>query len=384
MLSVNIRKRPRDPRAATNRRARLSGVEPDAFTLDATFDAAAGVTILFGASGAGKSMTLRAIAGIVRPDAGHIRIGERTLFDSARAIDLPVRARRVGYVFQNLALFPHLSALGNVEFALDRLPRRERRERAFEMLEGFKIAHTAARRPRDISGGEAQRVALARALASEPQILLLDEPLSALDEATKREIISDLKTLNRRLQLPVLYVTHSREEAVALGERVVVYERGRVVAGGEPLQVFAAASPLSANVARLTGVENVFAGKVVNRHEEARTMTVEIAGDAGGACRLEVPVGGESVGAGVRVAVRSGDILLATSEPRDTSARNILRGRIKSIEETGAHVRVHVSTGGVGWIVSVTRQSVRELRLAREMEVWMAFKTYSCHLLDPE
>jgi molybdate transport system ATP-binding protein len=381
MLSVNIRKRPVDPSASTNDGARSRGDVRDGFMLDVAFEVAAGVTILFGASGAGKSMTLKSIAGILRPDDGRIALDERALFDSARGVDLPIRDRRVGYVFQNLALFPHLHALGNVEFALAHLPRRERRRRAHELLEAFGITHAAERRPRDISGGEAQRVALARALASQPQILLLDEPLSALDDVTKRQIIADLKTLNRRLRLPIIYVTHSREEAVALGERVIVYEQGRIVATGEPLDVFG--SPVSAGVARLTGAENIFEGRVVSRQETAGTMSVEIAQDveAGGACRLEVPLGSYKVGARVRVAVRSGDILLATREPRNTSARNILRGRIDAIEETATHVRVHVSSG-VEWVAGVTRQSVRELRLAPEMEVWLAFKTYSCHLLD--
>ncbi|HEX8473576.1 MAG TPA: ATP-binding cassette domain-containing protein [Pyrinomonadaceae bacterium] len=367
------------PAGASNE-ASVSSVEPEEFVLDVRFDAPPGVTILFGASGAGKSVTLKSIAGLVRPDAGRIAVNDCVLFDSESSVNLPIRERGAGYVFQNLALFPHLSALGNVEFALSGLPRREGRGRALELLEQFGIRHAAMRRPREISGGEAQRVALARALASNPRFLLLDEPLSALDEATKFGIISDLKNINRRFQLPVIYVTHSREEAVMLGERAILYERGRVVAVGEPLKVFA--TPLNKSVARLSGVENVFRCRVVGNDETAGTLTLEIDEDgAAGACRIDAPFGNYAAGERVTLAVRSGDILLATEEPRSTSARNILRGRITAMEERSGHIRVHV-TSGANWIVSVTRQAAAELQLSNEMEIWLAFKTFSCHLLD--
>ena len=222
MLSVRIKKNLGS--AIEPKRRSVSDVASErgeAFILDVEFDALPGVTILFGASGAGKSVTLRSIAGLVRPEAGRIAINDQVLFDSARSINLPIRERGAGYVFQNLALFPHLTARENVEFALSESSKGERHERATELLRAFAIEHVAARRPRDISGGEAQRVALARALAPRPRFLLLDEPLSALDEAIKRSIIADLKKLNRELRLPILYVTHSREEALTLGERAI-------------------------------------------------------------------------------------------------------------------------------------------------------------------
>ena len=381
-LTVDI-KRHLDPRGDARESRAASSLEPGAagaegFSLDVRFAAEPGVTILFGASGSGKTTTLKSIAGVVRPDQGRIAAGDETLFDSARAIDLPIRQRRVGYVFQNLALFPHLSALDNVAFGIRSGSRRERQARALEFLRAFQVEHAAARVPRQISGGEAQRVALARALASQPRILLLDEPLSAIDEATKSEIIGDLKSLNRELRLPILYVTHSREEAVALGERVVVYERGRVVIEGEPLEVFGA--PIRASIARLTGVENLFEGRISARNETGGTMSVEIA-DPGGGCRIEVPLGREAVGEVVRVAVPSGDILLALDEPHRVSVRNRLRGQIKSIEEKGTRTIVTIASG-VLWRASVTRQAVRELALEPGGDVWLAFKTHSCYLVD--
>ena len=370
MLSARIRKH------------LAGGDKADGFTLDVDLAFPPGVTVLFGASGSGKTLTLKSLAGLVRPDSGAIRIGEDTLFDSAQRIDLPIRARGAGYVFQHLALFPHLDALSNVAFPLSHLPRAERSARALELLDKFRVGHTARRLPRNISGGEAQRVALARALAAGPRFLLLDEPLSALDEAVKLDIIADLRRTNRELRLPVVYVTHSRDEALALGERAYVYERGRVVAAGEPSEVFGA--PVKASVARLTGVENIFEGVVVNRDEAAGTMCVELAAGDGGTCRVEVPLGrGVGVGARVTVAVRSGDILLATERPRGLSARNVLAGTVSALEERGDQTLVRVRAG-VEWAASVTRQSVIELGLAKGKEVWLAFKTYSCRIFDGE
>ena len=352
----------------------------EGFVLDVDFSAPPGVTILFGASGSGKTQTLRAVAGLTRPDDGLITVDGETLFDSSRGFHLPVSRRRVGYVFQSLALFPHMTARANVEFAAHDLPRRERRERACALLERFGVGHTAERRPREISGGEAQRVALARALASEPRMLLLDEPLSALDEPVKLSIMSDLREMNRRLRLPILYVTHSRDEALALGERALVFERGRIVAEGEPHEVFG--SPASVGVARLAGVENIFEGVVKSRNESAGTMVVRLLNDEGVASyNIEVPLGAARARGRVTIAVRSGDVLLANEEPRGISARNILRGRVSQIERRSNETLVRVESGVV-WAASVTRQSLEELGIEVGRTIWLAFKTYSCRIFE--
>lgn len=372
MISVGIKRRfgvnsNGDSRGATG-----------GFTLDVEFESPPGITILFGASGSGKSTTIKSIAGLIRPDSGSITANGHTLFDSRLGIDVPIRERRVGLVFQSLALFPHLSALGNVEFPIADLSRRERRARALEIMERLGIKHTALRRPSDISGGEAQRVALARALAGKPRLLLLDEPLSAIDEATKHEIIADLKMINRDLQLPMIYVTHNRDESVSLGDHLVAYEHGRVVMTGEPLEFFE--GPVKASVARLTGVDNVFEGVVAQKSPFAGTMTV-LANDGSGSCYLDIPLGSQSQGDPVRVAIRSGDILLATENPRATSARNILHGSIIAIEERGDYSIVRVKSG-VTWAASITRQAADELGLASGQSIWLAIKTHSCYLLD--
>lgn len=378
-LTARIKKALGSPANGSSAKAHALGEATfERFELDVEFEAPPGFTILFGASGSGKTTTLKSISGIVRPDAGRITIDEEVLFDSERRIDLPIRARGVGYVLQDLALFPHLTARANVEFGMSRLSHLDRRQRAETMMEALRISHIAGRKPREVSGGEAQRIALARALSCKPQILLLDEPLSAIDEATKLGIISDLKSLNREMRLPILYVTHNREEAVSLGERVIVFERGRVVARGLPIEVFGA--PITASVARLTGVENIFAGRIVAKSEEGGTMTVDIS-DGAGSCRVDVPFGNEAQGESVTVAVPSGDILLATEEPRSTTLRNRLTGRITAIEERVNRTVVSVRAG-VTWNASVTRQAVKELGLSEGQEVWLAFKTHSCYLLD--
>ena len=210
---------------------------PD-FALDIEFEAPPGVTVLFGPSGSGKSTTLAAIAGLVKLKGGKIALGNEVWFDSVSRVGIAVHQRRIAYVFQSLALFPHMTAAQNVAYGMTReSPRAARRERAVALLTRFRVEHLADRRPPTFSGGEAQRVALARALATSPRVVLLDEPFSALDRDLRRELVTDLGEFVRELGVPVLFVTHHRQEARALGERVVLFDRGRVkkVAAIDPL-----------------------------------------------------------------------------------------------------------------------------------------------------
>jgi molybdate transport system ATP-binding protein len=207
------------------------------FSLDVGFDVPAGVTILFGPSGSGKSTTLAAIAGLLRPAEGRIAVGEEVWFDADEKVDVPVHLRKVAYVFQSLALFPHLTAVGNVVYGMQAVPRSEREGRAMALLEALKVAHLALRRPRTFSGGEAQRVALARAFAMTPRILLLDEPFSALDRAMRHDLVRDVRALVDERKIPMLHVTHHRNEARALGDTLVLLERGRVVGRGAPGEI---------------------------------------------------------------------------------------------------------------------------------------------------
>jgi len=347
--------------------------EHGAFRLDVTFTAPPGVTILFGPSGSGKTSILDCASGLTRPDRGRIALGERTLFDSEKGIDLPAAQRSVGYVFQTLALFPHLSVEDNVAYGL--AGRGARRERVRAVLESFGIAPLRRRRPGEISGGERQRAALARALVLEPGALLLDEPLAALDLPTKSRILDDLRAWNRRHNIPILYVTHSRREAYALGEHVVVLEEGEVAAHGFPHEVFDA--PRREIVASLAGFENIFQAEVLEHHEEGGTMTCRLQGSE---VRLEVPLAHFEPHARLRVAVRAGDVLLSTVRPEKISARNILPGHVRALEKLGHRVEARIDCGAE-FRVDLTTAACAELELAPGREVWLALKTYSCHLV---
>jgi molybdate transport system ATP-binding protein len=204
-----------------------------AFKLDMQLEVPPGITILFGPSGSGKSTLLALIAGLERPAKGRIALGDDVWFDDAQKIDRPVHTRGVAFVFQSLALFPHMTALANVAYGIDRaLPREKRAYRAKEMLERFHVGHLALRRPQTFSGGEAQRVALARALGMSPRVVLLDEPFSAMDRELRAALVADLRASSIDLKIPMLHVTHHRQEARMLADRIVMMDAGRVIAVG--------------------------------------------------------------------------------------------------------------------------------------------------------
>lgn len=371
LLKVNFRKR------------RIhSGQE---FVLDVDFQAAPGFTILFGASGAGKTTLLDCVAGLITPDSGKVQIGNRMLFDSFQRIDTPVAKRRAGYVFQGLALFPHMTVEQNVMYGLNRVPQHDRVKATRQILEAFRISHLAQRKARQISGGESQRVALARTLVTDPELLLLDEPLAALDAPTKSHIIDDLREWNRAHEIPILYVTHSREEVFALGERVIVLQDGRIVAQGTPHEVMTA--PRQETVAQLAGFENIFDAVVEAVHPERGTMVCRLAADAStssenkAAVLIETPLVRADVGSELRVGIRAGDILLATSSPSGLSARNAIPGKIIAVEQRDVMVIARVQCG-VEMEVHLTLAARDSLELKPGREVWLVIKTHSCHLMQ--
>ncbi len=232
-----------------------SGAESAAFSLDVDLQAKAGITVLFGPSGAGKTLTLDSIAGFVRPDEGRILLDDEILFDGASGVHLAPRARRCGYVFQNHALFPHMTLRGNLEFAVERLPRRERHRKVAEMLEKFHLAEVSGRRPYQLSGGQKQRCSIARALIGSPRLLLLDEPARGLDAPLRAELYAALRQVRQEFEIPALLVTHNFEECFELGDQMLVVREGRVMQSGTPRKVFE--HPANVDVARLLGVYNL-------------------------------------------------------------------------------------------------------------------------------
>jgi molybdate transport system ATP-binding protein len=362
MLNVQIRKQ-----------FRSNGAQP--FVLDAAASFAAGFTVLFGPSGAGKSTLLDCIAGLQQPDSGEIRLDEKVYFDAIRNLSLLPQSRELAYVFQSLALFPHLSVEENIRYGLDKLPVSEQTERTNTIAKSFRIENLLSRSPAEVSGGEKQRVALARALVTRPRVLLLDEPLTGLDSALRRSILEDLRAWNDANRIPILYVTHNREEVDAIGERVVTLVNGRVQKTGAPRAVLDA--PRSVELAHAAGFENVLPAVVVEHRPADGVMRISL---DHAACEIEIPLGGAAPGTEVRVAIRAGDILVATEPPHFLSARNILPGTIESLEIRGTMAALRVKAGA-NFQVHVTPGAVRALDLSPGLLVWLVIKTHSCHLV---
>ena len=258
------------------RKAFPEGPDSAGFSLDLDFQAAAGVTVLFGPSGAGKTMALDSIAGFVRPDEGRILLDDAILFDAAAGVHLAPQARNCGYVFQNYALFPHMTLRQNLEFAAERRPRLERHRRVNEMLERFRLTEVAGRRPHQVSGGQRQRCSIARALIGAPRLLLLDEPAQGLDAPLRAEFYDVLRQVRADFKTPVLLVTHDLDECFELGEEMLVIREGRIVQSGTPQQILDA--PSSLEVARLLGAFNLIPGEIRALDPGRNTSRVQIAG----------------------------------------------------------------------------------------------------------
>jgi molybdate transport system ATP-binding protein len=386
--------KPANPTLSARIRKTFPSTERE-FSLEVEFHAAPGFTILFGASGSGKTTLLDCVAGLATPDAGRIAVGERVLFDASIRTDAAVAKRGVGYVLQDLALFPHLTVEQNIEYGLAQLPRAARHELSAAMLQEFRIEHLRRQRPDEISGGERQRVALARALVTDPCVLLLDEPLVALDAPTKAKILDDLRRWNQVHRIPILYVTHSREEVLALGEHVLVTEHCPAIAQGTPHEVLRA--PLQETVAQLAGFENIFDATVESVHEDRGTMVCKIMVCKIMVCKimssrlpgseieshvlLETPLIRAEPGSLLRVGIRAGDILLATTKPVGLSARNLIAGRIVSLERRDMIISARVDCG-VEMEVYLTLAARDALALEAGREVWLVIKTHSCHLMQ--
>ncbi len=333
-----------------------------------------GVTVLFGPSGAGKTTILRCVAGLERPDRGSVRFGEEVWSDAARGVWVPVPRRRVGFVHQEPALFPHRTVRGNVGFGLRRLPRSERTRRVSELLERFDLAELADRRPGELSGGQRQRVALARALAPSPRLLLLDEPLSALDAPTREELRLELRRHLVEVGVPSLVVTHDRTEAMMLGDRIAVVIGGEVRQVGPVEEVFS--HPADAEVARAVGVETVVAARVRERREGL--LVLETHGRR--LVALDPGVAGEHVLA----CIRAEEVVLRLEEPVAESARNHLAATVVALRREGPLERI-VLDCGFELAALVTPEARRELGLEPGRRVVAVVKAPAVHCIprDP-
>jgi molybdate transport system ATP-binding protein len=346
------------------------------FELDVDFQIDTGITILFGPSGAGKSSLLDCIAGLLSPREARITLSDKVLQDSAGGIFLRPQERHIAYLFQSPALFPHMTVEENAAFGLAQTGTAERQAVVQQLLEAFRVGHLARRKGNEISGGEAQRVALARALAPSPRAVLLDEPLKGLDAELKSSIVDDLRVWNRANRVPILYVTHQRDEVDALGERAITIDRGRIISEGIPHTVLDA--PRTKRLARAAGFENHLKAVVLELREADGVMRAR---PDGSETELELPLGYATVGDRVNVAIRAGDILLGAQRPAGLSARNILEGTIESVEVRGATVVCRVNAGAM-FLVHVTPGALRSLEIAAGKRIWLVIKTHSCQLVD--
>ncbi len=328
------------------------------FAVELAFASNAPIVALFGRSGAGKSTVVNAIAGIARPQRGRIVVSGRTLFDSSRHIDLPPEARRVGYVFQDALLFPHMTVGANLAYGERLTPAAERfveRDRVVALLD---LGRLLERRPAGLSGGERQRAAIGRALLASPRVLLMDEPLASLDAPRKAEILAYIELLRDELKLPIVYVSHALEEVTRLADHMVLIAEGRAIAQGAVADVLARAE-MRPHTGRFE------AGAVVEarvaRHDERYGLTTLVF-DGG---ELVVPNVDALPGEPVRARIRARDVSLALSRPAGVSIQNIFAARVVSIShEFGAIVDVSLAIGATPLLARITRKAADELGLA--------------------
>ncbi len=341
------------------------------FSLECEAAFAPGVTAIFGPSGSGKTTLLNCIAGMVTPDEGEIEALGRTIYSSSRRKNLPPEKRRFGYVFQDSALFPHMSVRDNIMYGYRLTPARLRRTNPEQLVELFRLSSLMDRRVTNLSGGERQRVALARALATSPELLLLDEPLASLDAGFRGVIIEYLKRVRRELGTSMVYVSHSISEVAALADTTLVLVGGRPVIHEKTSRVLV--HPRVAEFADYPTLENLLEARVAARQSGERLAELEV-GDE----RLLTPEVDGQPGEFVMVSIRAGDIILTLDMPSRMSARNVIPATIEEIHALSQGDRVLVFADiGVRLVVEITPSALNELGLEPGQRVYLIIKTNS-------
>jgi len=332
------------------------GPESAGFHLDIEFEAAPGVTVLYGPSGSGKTLTLDCIAGFVSPDSGPIMLDNRILFDAESGVNLRPRQRSCGYVFQNYALFPHMTLRENLAFAAHSLPRLERHRRIAEQLERFKLTSMAGRYPHELSGGQKQRGSIARALIANPRAVLLDEPGRGLDAALRIDLYTLIEELRDGLRIPVLLVTHDLEECFALAESVMIYDAGRIVHRATPAELLG--NPGTAEVARLLGGFTLYDAEVIALDPGRQTSRLRLLGADIRGPHLRGCFRGDRV----TLCTRPEELLLRTQ-----AGENRIRGDLRRVIDRSQSIRADF---GDGLIVDVPREMWRSLEETGKQTGW--------------
>ena len=352
------------------------------FRIDAQFEAPLGVTALFGRSGAGKTTIVNAVSGLFRPDTALIRVNGHTLVDTANRIDVPTHKRRIGYVFQDARLFPHLTVLQNLRFGGWFNPGAKATQQELgtgkleHIVDLLGIEHLLARRPGMLSGGEKQRVAIGRALLSHPRILLMDEPLASLDEARKAEILPYIERMRDELDIPILYVSHAVPEIARLATTIVALSEGRVMRCGAAEEILA----------------DPDAFPLMGRQEAGSILTVTVVAHDLADGLTELAFTGGSIiaslvdaapGAELRIRIRARDIILALRQPEETSALNILPVTVKAIgARDGPIVDVAVYCGEANFLARITRRSLDKLGIHEGMSCFAVLKSVAVSKRD--
>jgi molybdate transport system ATP-binding protein len=346
--------------------------------LDVEFTCGAGeVLAIFGPSGSGKTTILRSIAGLYRPERAVVRSGAETWSDPSGSTFAPPHHRRVGFVFQEYALFPHLTAAGNVIVALGHVPAAERHARADALLGQVHLSGQADRYPHQLSGGERQRVALARALAREPAVLLLDEPFAAVDRSVRRKLQDEIDALRRTLEIPLVLVTHDFDDVVRLATHVLILDRGRLVACDSLAAL--TSRPDLPWLRDAVGLGSVFEATVGRQHADRGLIELNFDGGT-----LLASDRGMVSGAAVRVRVAAREVILAATQPAGLSVHNVLPGTVSAIHADPEfdHVIVQVSVGQVSLLAEVTRDAVARLGLGAGSRVYALVKSVSLEVVS--
>jgi molybdate transport system ATP-binding protein len=339
------------------------------FSLDAGFTSDGGVTALFGRSGSGKTSLVRVIAGLAKPDKGRLVVDGEVLLDTTHGIFVPKHRRRFGYVFQEGRLFPHLSVRQNLDYGSWFTPKTAPARDFDRVVELLGISTLLDRRPGKLSGGEKQRVAIGRALLSSPRLLLMDEPLAALDDERKAEILPYLERLRDETATPIVYVSHSVAEVVRLADRVVMMKDGQVQATGTPSDIFGGSSMLSPADRRDAGA--VLTGVVETVDIPHRLATIRLS-----RAQIIVPNARVKQGQTVRVHIPERDVMIATQRPEGLSALNILEGAVAAIEPDGEGMtRIRIRCGDDTVLARITTLSVERLELVLDRPVFAVIKT---------
>ena len=351
------------------------------FSIDIGFSTEENMTVLFGPSGAGKSLLLNLLSGIVKPDHGFVRIGERGVFNSETGINAPMRDRRIGYLFQDYALFPHMTVFDNIAYGISRLPKNKVKAKVEELLDIMRLGGLEHRFPKELSGGQKQRTALARTLATEPRILLLDEPFSALDYQVREKLRADLIVIHQRYPITTLFVTHDLEEAFVMGDNIAIINNGSLEQFGTREEVFY--KPKTKNVARFLGARNIFSGRVVTLDGVTAVIENPEIGEIKALIHADEPK--LSVGEKITFGVRPEEIMIIRPDkPIDKKVQdNILEGEILTTMGKGTSHTVYfkVKDRDITLKIEIPNFAYRKLKLSKGKNITVSLKKESIWII---